>query len=219
MRRFYDGLPALHDPANRILLPLLQSRTEAATRAGYLPLLELESLVPRRDGSPVRILEIGIGGGANVDLLARRLPAGLDVELWGVDLSRGMLGQCRKRLVRLGESRVRLLLADAHRLPFGDGTFDRVFHVGATGSYRDPRLALSEMARVARPGTPIVVVDEQLDPAGGHGLYHRAMFELLTFYDEDPHCPVELLPEDAVDVVQRQLSRFYYALCFRIPPR
>lgn len=217
LRRFYDGLPSLHDPASRLLLPLMQSRTDGATREGWVPLLELDALTPPESSAPVRVLEVGIGGGANLPLLERGLPPDLDVDIWGLDLSLGMLRQCRRRIARSGEDRVRLLLGDAHALPFADGVFDRVFHVGAAGSYRDPALALAEMARVARPGTPIVVVDEQLDPERGHGPYHRAMFRLLTFYDADPHCPVELLPEGATDVEQRQVSRFYYGLRFRMP--
>jgi ubiquinone/menaquinone biosynthesis C-methylase UbiE len=216
MRRIYDALPGAHAPANRFLLPLLQFRSEGATRAGYLPRLELELLTEGPDGAPARILEVGIGDGLNLDLLRRGLPAGVPVEIWGVDLSRGMLERCRRRVREGGRDDVRLLMADAHALPFPDASFDRVFHVGAAGSYRDPRTALAEMARVARPGSPIVVVDEQLDPARRHGLYLRAAFKLLTFYDPDPRCPVDLLPPGATDVSEESISRFYYCLQFRM---
>ena len=217
LRRIYDAVPSLHRPANRFLLPALQFRSELATRAGYLPRLELNSLAPHADGSPPRILEVGIGDGINLDLLDRHLPADQRVDIWGVDLSRGMLAQCRARIGRTPRAAVRLVLADAHALPFPDASFDRVFHVGAAGSYRDPALALAEMARVARPGTPIVVVDEQLDPDHRQSLYHRAMFRALTFYDERPHCPLEFVPAGAEDVIEEQISRFYYCLRFRIP--
>jgi hypothetical protein len=62
-----------------------------------------------------------------------------------------------------------------------------------------------------------VVVDEQLDPSREHGLYVRAAFRLLTFYDPSPHCPTELLPEGAYDVLEEQVSRFFYCLRFRMP--
>jgi ubiquinone/menaquinone biosynthesis C-methylase UbiE/uncharacterized protein YbaR (Trm112 family) len=221
MRRIYDALPRLHRPANRFLLPLMQFRTEGATRAGYIRRLELGELRPPRDGSPLRILEVGIGDGINLDLLSDALPRGLDVELWGVDFSRGMLARCRRRHHRMEQRGqalpLRLLMADAHVLPFPDHTFDRVFHVGAAGSYHQPALALAEMARVARPGTPVVVVDEQLESGRHHGLYHRATFRMLTFYDADPHSPVELLPPGAEDVRSEAISRFYYCLRFRMP--
>lgn len=145
----------------------------------------------------------------------RDLPKNLNVEIWGLDLAVGMLKEAR-RLVRAKHwNHVRLLLGDAHALPFGDHTFDRVFHVGGIGGYSDPARAMAEMSRVAMPGTPVVICDEQLDTEKRNGLYHKAMFKALTFYDKDPHCPREFVPPDATDVLEEQVSRFYYCLSFR----
>jgi SAM-dependent methyltransferase len=216
MRRFYDGLPRLHDPLVRYTLPIFQAGTERALREAYLPRLELGALRPR-EGRPARILEVGVGTGANLPLLRRHAPPGLPLEIWGLDLSAGMLGVLRRRLAHEGGEGPRLLLGDAHALPFRDGSFDRVFHVGAINGFRDPRAALAEMARVAEPGSPIVVVDEQLSPEGRASLYHRALFRLVTFYDRDPHCPTEQLPAGATDVLAEQASMFFYSLRFRMP--
>jgi ubiquinone/menaquinone biosynthesis C-methylase UbiE/uncharacterized protein YbaR (Trm112 family) len=216
MRLFYDGLPSLHDPLTRHLLPLLEAGgSEAALRDGYMRRIDLAALTPSPDGRPARILEIGVGAGANLPLVQRDLPRGIDAEIWGLDLSLGMLRQCQRRLQRWTGPRVHLLAGDAHALPFADGAFDRVFHVGAMGSFHDGRRVLAEMTRVAASGTPIVVVDEQLDPGRAHRLHHRAAFRLLTFYDADPHCPVELLPPGVTDVLEEAISRFYYCLRFR----
>ncbi|XXX71711.1 methyltransferase domain-containing protein [Sorangium sp. So ce134] len=218
MRYIYDGLPALHNPGVRYLLPVLQlGGSEGALRDAYIERLELGSLRPRPDGRPIRVLEVGMGAGANLPLLYRALPRGLDVEIWGPDLSRGMLRVGRRIADRLGRGDVRTLLADAHALPFPDRAFDRVFHVGGISGFRDPARALAEMARVAAPGTPIVVVDEQLTPELRKSLYHRLTFKLITFYDPDPHCPRELVPREAVDVLEEQISPFYYCLRFRMP--
>ncbi|MCC6551668.1 MAG: class I SAM-dependent methyltransferase [Polyangiaceae bacterium] len=216
LRHIYDNLPWAHDPFVRTSFPLFQVGTEEEFRDAYMPRLELGALRPREDGEPVRILEIAMGCGANLPLVRRDLPAALPVEIWGCDLSLGMLGVLRRRLRREGDDEVRVLACDAHALPFPDGAFDRVFHVGAMNSYRDPRTALAEMARVAAPGTPIVVVDEQLDPTKDHGLFHRAMFRLVTFYDPDPRCPIEHLPAGAEAVTQDQLGVFFYCLTFRM---
>jgi ubiquinone/menaquinone biosynthesis C-methylase UbiE len=217
LKVFYDGLPRLHDPLTRHVLPLLQGEgSEPLMRAAYIRRIGLDALRPRDDGAPLRILEVGVGSGSNLPLLDAALPRDLAVEIWGLDYSPGMLRECQRTL-RPGDRRPRLLMGDAHALPFPDQVFDRVFHVGAMGSFRDPRRALAEMARVARPGTPIVVVDEQLDPARAHGLAVRAAFRFLTFYDADPHCPRELLPAGAVDVLEEQVSRFYYCLRFTMP--
>jgi len=213
MRFIYDHLAVLHDPAVDYLLPLLQSSSAESLRAGYLRRLALDALGGRR----ARILEVGVGSGANLPLLEAALPADADVEVWGVDLSLGMLAQCRRRLEAAHGRRVRLLHADAHALPFRDAAFDRVFHVGGIATYRDPARGLAEMARVARPGTPIVVVDEQLDPSGAHSWFHRLAFRAITFYDAEPTAPRPHLPPDATDVREEQVSRFYYCLTFRMP--
>lgn len=213
----YDRLAALHDPAATVLLPLFGTGTERAMRARYIPRLELEALAPPPDGGPARILEIGIGTGGNVPWVRDGVPAGLEYELWGVDLAEGMLARCARRLVGAPGPRVRLAMADAHALPFADHSFDRVFHVGATNNYRDPDRALSEMARVAKPDTPIVVVDERLDPRAPQSLYHRAAYRLVTFYESTPRDPVSLVPDGAVGIRDEQLARFFYCLTFRMP--
>jgi ubiquinone/menaquinone biosynthesis C-methylase UbiE/uncharacterized protein YbaR (Trm112 family) len=217
MRFVYDRIAPFHDPATYLLLPLLQGSSEASTRDGHMRRMDLARLAEGGDGHTPRILEVGVGSGGNLPWLERDLPPGLDVELWGVDLSPNMLAYCRRRVTRPGSRPMRLLLADGHALPFPDASFDRVCNLGGIATYRDPHRALAEMARVARPGTPIVVVDEQLDPHASHGLYHRLMFRVLTAYDPAPRCPVAHLPPGAVDVIEEQVSRFYYCLTFRMP--
>jgi ubiquinone/menaquinone biosynthesis C-methylase UbiE/uncharacterized protein YbaR (Trm112 family)/alkylhydroperoxidase/carboxymuconolactone decarboxylase family protein YurZ len=217
-RLVYDVIAPFHDLGVRWVLPLLQGSSEDATRAGYVRRMQLDDLRPDHLGEPVRILEVGIGGGANVERIERALPFDVDAEIWGVDLSEGMIAQAQRTL-RGHEGRdVTLALADAHALPFPDGLFDRVFHVGAIASYGDQARALAEMARVARPGTPIVVVDEQLDEAAGRSPFHWLAFRALTIYDLAPHAPVEHLPAGATNVTIEQVSRFYYCMTFSMPP-
>jgi len=112
-----------------------------------------------------------------------------------------------------------LLLADAHTLPFRDGTFDRVLHVGGINGYGDRARGLAEMARVARRGTPIVVVDEELDPHRTHSLYNRLAFKAITLYDQDPRAPRELVPPGTTAVEVSPVSRFYYCLRFSLDGR
>jgi uncharacterized protein YbaR (Trm112 family) len=215
LRPIYDFIAPYHDLGVALALPILQFPDFGATRDRYVKRLALGLLRPHRDGSPVRILEVGIGAGANVPLVREALPKDLDLEFWGIDFSRGMLRQASRRLPRSSAGRVRLLLADAHALPFPDATFDRVFHVGGINGYRDIRQGLAEMARVARPETPIVVVDEELDPEGSHWLFHRLGFGSITFFDSSPHAPRELVPPGAHEVAVTRVSRFYYCLTFR----
>jgi ubiquinone/menaquinone biosynthesis C-methylase UbiE/uncharacterized protein YbaR (Trm112 family) len=219
MRFVYDWIAPLHDPATSYLLPWLQGASEETTRDGHMRRLRVGDLRRGDDGRAPRILEVGVGSGGNLPWLERDLPPGLDVELWGVDLSPQMLEHCRRRLARPGSPTMRLAVADGHALPFPDSSFDRVYNVGGIGTYADPRRALAEMARVARPGTPIVVVDEQLDPHRRHPFYYRLIFRALTLYDPAPRSPVAHLPADAVNVTEEQVSRFYYCLAFEMPAR
>ena len=218
MRFVYDRIAPFHDAATEFLLPLLQGSSEAATRDGHMKRLRLWELAAV-DGRSPKVLEVGVGSGGNLPWVEQDLPRGFDVELWGVDLSRRMLERCRRRLARPGSQPMRLAVADGHALPFPDAAFDRVYNIGGIGTYGDPRQALAEMARVARPGTPIVVVDEQLDPEASHNLYYWLMFRALTLYDPATGCPTAYLPPDALDVIEEQVSRFYYCLSFRVGER
>lgn len=216
MRWCYDRLAPVHDLAVDWLLPVLQGSPSAPMRDAYLRRLELDA-APPASGRPFRVLEVGVGAGANLPLVERELGADVPAELWGCDLSDGMLAQCRERLARHRGRPLRLLLADAHALPFATASMDRVFHVGGIAGYADPGRALAEMARVARPGTPIVVVDEQLDSARAYGLLRRLAFRAITFYSTDPIAPRAHLPRGAIEVAEEQVSGFYYCLRFRMP--
>jgi SAM-dependent methyltransferase len=216
LRRIYDALPSLHDPLTTALTPYLADITEEQGREHVMARMDLASLAPPEGGRPPRILEVGIGGGANLAYFRRHL-GGRRAEIWGIDLSLGMLGECRKLVARQGYQGVRLLLGDGHALPFPDGSFDRVLNIGGLGGFRDPRAALAEMARVATRGSPIVVLDEQLDRGRDHGLFYRAAFRALTFYAPDPRSPRALLPEGAAGVIDEQPGRCYYCLTFHVP--
>ena len=218
LRPIYDMIAPVHDAGVKYMLSALQFPDPRARRQNYIAKLELEKLAPSRDGEAPRILEVGIGAGANVRLVDAALPVSQDAEIWGVDLSSGMLDEARRRLEGRPDRIVRLALADAHALPFADAVFDRVFSVGCANGYRDPQRALAEMARVAKPGTPIVVVDEELDPKRAHLPLHRMLFRALTAYDANPHAPREALPDGAIDEEVTPVSRFYYCLRFRMPP-
>jgi len=187
VRVVYELFAPFHDLGVRYGLPLAMLATEEEVRENYMPRLEVEAIAQGRvDAGPARILDVGIGGGGNLPHLAHHAPAGVDVEIWGVDFSTQMLRQCRRRLATWDGPPVYLLLGDAHALPFADASFDRVLHVGGIATYRDPARALAEMARVARPGTPIVVVDEHLDPAAGW--YQWWMFHWITCSTGWPAC-------------------------------
>jgi SAM-dependent methyltransferase len=216
MRAVYNAFGALHDPGVRYALPAVEGTSEPVLRRRFVAWLELERAAANAS-RPMAILEVGIGTGANLAYVADALPPDRPALVWGVDLSRTMLTRCAERARRSGRD-VRLAVADAHALPFADATFDRVFHIGGIGSFRDPSLALAEMARVAKPGATIVVSDEELDRRAHHGLLARAAFAALTFNQPRPRAPVDALPTEATDVEVDFLSTFYFVLRFRRAP-
>ncbi len=190
IRHVYDFIAPFHDLAVRYVLPLAMFCSEEEGRERYVRRLELDRLRPERR-QHVHMLDVGVGGGGNLPLIARHLPAGVEAEIWGLDFSANMLAQCVRRLRRWEGPPVHL--------------------------YRDPRRALAEMARVAKPDTPIVVVDEQLDPVAARSWYQWLAFRAMTLYELSPHAPVEHLPSEAYDVRVEQASSFFYCLTFRVP--
>jgi len=214
----YQLFAPFHDFGVRYCLPWLMFATEDETRRGFVEPLELARLGRETHADrPLRILDVGIGTGGNLPYLEWRLPPGLDVEIWGLDFSSAMLAHCRKRLLDWEGPPVHLVLGDAHALPFADGFFDRVLHVGGINAYADPARALAEMARVARPGTPIVVGDEQLDERAARSWYQWLTFHWITALDRVHRAPIEAVPAGAQDLRVTQASSFFYAMSFRMP--
>lgn len=100
--------------------------------------LEASTVIPFVRGK--RVLEIGCGTGL---VLERLTPHAGSVV--GVDLSPGMLELARRRALEVYEG-------SATALPFPDASFDVVCSFKVLAHVPDVRAALSEAARVLRPG-------------------------------------------------------------------
>jgi SAM-dependent methyltransferase len=98
-------------------------------------------------------LDVGSGPGAVTASLARAAgPGGLAL---GVDISEPMLA----RAVRAEAGpQVGFLRADAQRLPLRDQTVDAAVSIAVLQLIPDPAAALSEIARVLRPGGRLAVM-------------------------------------------------------------
>jgi demethylmenaquinone methyltransferase/2-methoxy-6-polyprenyl-1,4-benzoquinol methylase len=106
-------------------------------------------------------LDVCTGTGDLAFELARHVgPSG---EVIGGDFSAPMLDLGRmkgaKRGRQNGEATVRFLLADALALPFAANTFDAVTVAFGIRNVADVAAGLREMARVARPGGRVVVLE------------------------------------------------------------
>jgi len=109
----------------------------------------------RRAGSGT-VLDLGCGAGRNAVPLAR-----LGWKVVGIDLSWPMLGAAatRTQVDRLG-NRLHMILAPMERIPARDRSFDLVIAHGIWNLARSAaqfRQALSEAARVAKPGAGLFV--------------------------------------------------------------
>jgi len=91
-----------------------------------------------------QVLDVGCGNGLHLAELARRAHRGA---VHGMDLSPGMLEAARSKVASAS-----LLVGDAQRLPFVDGSFDRVLAMHMLYHVPDRDLALSEIRRSLRPG-------------------------------------------------------------------
>lgn len=96
-----------------------------------------------------RILDLAAGTGTSSAPLAARGAAVVPC-----DFSLGMLRVGRRR-----EPGLAFVAGDAMRLPFADATFDAVTISFGLRNTVDPEGALSEMARVTRPGGRLVVCE------------------------------------------------------------
>ncbi|MFI5687272.1 class I SAM-dependent methyltransferase [Streptomyces sp. NPDC051636] len=118
---------------------------------------QLESHIPRcLDSLHVagrRVLEIGLGQGAEAEQLIRR-----GATWTGVDLTETAVTRTRTRLTLRGLPFETLQQASVLDLPFSDGSFDVVFSHGVLHHVPDIRRAQQEIRRVLRPGGELVVM-------------------------------------------------------------
>jgi SAM-dependent methyltransferase len=94
-----------------------------------------------KEFAPSRVLEVGCGAGT----MAARVRDELGAEVVAVDSSERMIELTRERGIEA-------YVADVQQLPFGDGEFDCVFAGWLLYHVLDRERAISECARVLRPG-------------------------------------------------------------------
>ncbi len=102
-----------------------------------------------------RVLEVGFGGGALLERILRLAPEGSAA---GVEISEEMISSARLRFrTQIAAGRVELHLGKVESLPYPDSSFDKACSVNTIYFWPDLALALSEFARVIRPGGLLVL--------------------------------------------------------------
>jgi ubiquinone/menaquinone biosynthesis C-methylase UbiE len=124
-----------------------------------------------------RLLDIGCGTGRFATRVLERLP---HTQVWGLDLSAGMLEQGRTHCLEVGQ-RLHLVRGDSQRLPFAEDVFDVITCTHSFHHYPQQERVVAEMHRVLRPDGRLLLIDGDRD-----GLWGRLLFDVFVVLMEGP---------------------------------
>jgi len=199
-RKLYDRLAPFYDLSTQVYARFKKQSVHDRLME-YLDELEI------RDGD--KVIEISVGTGSNLLCLTP------NASYYGVDISFGMLNRCRKAMRKDGRE-VYLMQAEAERLPLADGAFDVVFSAGGFNFFNDRDKAISEMLRIAKSGSKLMISDETEKV--------RAKFEkspvAKNFYrgQKKIEGPAGFVPDCCREVKYKEVcDGELYALTFRKP--
>jgi len=177
-QRYYDRLSRWYD--------LLAGSSERKYKQLCLQLLAVQS--------GERVMEIGVGTGECA--LAMAKDVGPEGQVYGLDLSPGMLAVARGKLQGAGlAERVALECADAARLPYADAAFDAVFSSFTLELFDTPEIdqVLAECRRVLKPGGRLCITS--MDKAQRPGLVTRLYTWLHRSFPTVVDCrPIYVIP-------------------------
>jgi len=156
IRSFYDRwTPTLVEAAGTTLqFGLVKRSAEASVmpESSTQYLAELAGVTPGD-----HVLDAGCGVGGPALAIARAVPG---VVIEGVTVSEVQATMARQLVAEAGlADRVRIHVADFHRLPFADASFDVAVYFEVTGYSPDRRALYRESARVLKPGGTVYVKD------------------------------------------------------------
>ena len=156
------------------------------------------------------VLEVGIGAGYSTKFLPN------EIEHIGLDISWLMLK--RAKLNMLANNREpKLIQSLAEYIPFKNNKIDLVFQIGTLQFTEDPFKTVSEMARVAMPGSKIYIIDEV---RGGLNIFKRSPAHMMHVKSKDDlilELP-RLVPHSMQNIQSKLLpGGQYYQLQFTKP--
>lgn len=158
-----------------------------------------------------KVLEVGFGTGDMLIEIYRSVGEG--GEVYGVDISSGMIEEARKKLQRTGSSnKISIIAGDAVRLPFVGAYFDAVLMTFTLESFSDEYIkeALSEIHRVLVDQGRVGILS--LSSRGSslvRGLYEFAHDRFPTLIDCRPIPLAELLGDNRFRVEKREVDTIF----------
>lgn len=106
-------------------------------------------------GGDERVLDVACGPGVVAAAFAPHARFVI-----GVDLTPAMLRRAIEVAREKGARNTAFVLGDGERVPFADGSFERVISRRSFHHFPDPRAVLRDMARVCAPGGAVVIEDQ-----------------------------------------------------------
>ncbi len=200
-RWFYDLIAFAYDPIIT-LGDVLKVNTEGIIRQEYISNLNV------KPGD--KVLETAVGTASNILLLPE------EGDYYGLDISWRMLKIAQKK-IHSSHRKVELFQGDGAFLPFQDDTFDLTLHMGGLQFYSNPFRGVSEMARVAKPGKTIHILDEIKSIS--RRLFQKKGRTIPTPIKNHASSIGSLLvPENMVEVNTKTLpGDYYFLLSFKKP--
>jgi ubiquinone/menaquinone biosynthesis C-methylase UbiE len=133
---------------------------DAATSLDFMQRFKRQSYEAMGARPGMRLLDVGCGTGDDVRAMVAIV--GPDGSVVGVDNSKKMVGEARKRAEGL-DLPVKFQVGNAAHLDFEDNSFDACRAERILIHVDDPRAVLAEMVRVTKPGGYIVTSDADWD--------------------------------------------------------
>ncbi len=121
-----------------------------------------------------KVLDVGCGTGSLSFTLAARAP---DSTINGIDFSQAYVDFAKRRNT---QAKLSFETGDACAMPYADKSFDRVLSLLVLHYVREPKKAIAEMRRVARPGA--IAAATVWDARGGF-VCNRIFFDTAVALD------------------------------------
>jgi len=202
--RMYDWFSWIYSAFSKIGFLFLGTTDQKARR----------EVLSRLEPNGGRVLEVSIGPGVNIPYLFSSQTVD---EVFGLDISMGQLNRCNALIRRKGWS-VDLFLGNGEELPFKDDIFDSVFHIGGINFFSNQQKAINEMIRVAKPGSKLIICDENESGAQWYEKFLPGFKAAFHGHREVIMAPVDLIPATMLDLKLDNIwNDFMFCLEFRKP--